>query len=111
MLLILDIPTPAKGMELDTDTCAQKMIQYYLAYEDRAEAEIEALLNQMNDPWLEEKWRGIIEGWSYCNYRYKKLSPRFARCNRYCGLLLHGSHSDDSASRYEAFDNRKGKKD
>ena len=111
MLLLLSAPIPAKATELDTDTCAQQMIQYYLAYEDRAEAEIEVLLDQINDPWLEEMWRGILDGWAYSNYHmpvyYDVLPDGLPDNDSLCIVIMGFGLNPDGSMKPELIDRLK----
>lgn len=72
----------------DTEDYIQRMIQYYLTYQEQAEEEIGVLLEYLSqtDPALGQTWRNIMESWSYCNSGMV-LNP---------GILPEGLPQDDS---------------
>ena len=85
-LLLLLTPVQASAATMDVDDYAQLMIQYYLAYGEKADGEIEALLDNIEDPWLKEMWRGIMDSWEFHNYHMPV----------YQGILPDGLPEDDS---------------
>lgn len=77
-LLFLILPVEAAAAEMDMEDYAQLMVQYYLAYQEQADAEIKVLRNNINDPWLEEMWHNIMDSWTYNNYHmpiYEDVLP------------------------------------
>ena len=86
LLLLINIPLKATAEQMDAEDYAQQMIQYYLAYEEQAADEIEVLLRSIEDPWLAEMWRNIMNSWKYNNYHMPV----------YRGILPDGLPQDDS---------------
>ena len=77
-LLFLILPVEAAAAEMDMEDYAQLMVQYYLAYQEQADAEIKVLRDNINDPWLEEMWHNIMDSWTYNNYHmpiYEDVLP------------------------------------
>lgn len=84
--LLLLVPMRASAAIMDVDDYAQLMIQYYLAYEEKADGEIEVFLDNIEDPWLREMWRGIMDSWEFHNYHMPVHQ----------GILPDGLPEDDS---------------
>ena len=100
-LLLLGIPPRANAAEMKTEDYAQLMVQYYLAYQNRAEAEINVLMEQINDPWLEGMWQGILDSWEYNNYHmpvYQDVLPDgLPQDQSLCIVIMgYGLNSDGS---------------
>ena len=77
-LLFLILPVKTSAEEMDMEDYAQLMVEYYLAYQEQANAEIKVLRNNINDPWLEEMWHNIMDSWTYNNYHmpiYEDVLP------------------------------------
>lgn len=77
-LLFLILPVKTSAEEMDMEDYAQLMVEYYLAYQEQANAEIRVLRNNINDPWLEEMWHNIMDSWTYNNYHmpiYEDVLP------------------------------------
>ena len=75
-LLFLILPVKTSAEEMDMEDYAQLMVEYYLAYQEQANAEIRVLRNNINDPWLEEMWHNIMPH-SGCTGRHHSLSVLF----------------------------------
>lgn len=84
-LLALPLRVRAAG---DTEDYVQRMIQYYLNYQEQAEEEIAVLLDYISetDPQQAELWRKIMVSWAYNNSQMT--------VNR--GILPDGLPTDDS---------------
>lgn len=87
VLAILLIPVQAADCG-DMEDYIQRMIQYYLTYQEDAEAEIEVLLDYISgiDADQGQMWRKIMNDWSYNNSQMK--------LNK--GILPDGLPQDDS---------------
>lgn len=83
---LLPVPVRADAAQMDVDDYAQLMIQYYLAYGKQAEGEIGVLLENIDDPWLEEMWRNIMDSWEFNDYHMPVHQ----------GVLPDGLPQDDS---------------
>lgn len=68
---LLIFPLKTQAYESDTEDYIQRMIQYYLQYQETAEAEIAVLLDylEQRDPQLGAMWRKIMVGWAYHSSR------------------------------------------
>lgn len=85
---VLVIPVRVSAAQQDTQAYIQRMIQYYLQYQDRADEEIGVLLDYLSqtDPQTGAMWREIMESWAYANSGME--------LNR--GMLPDGLPQDDS---------------
>lgn len=108
VLLLLAVPVRTQAAEMDVDDYAQLTIQYYLAYEDQAEGEIDVLLNNIEDPWLEEMWRNIIESWAYNNYHmpvYQEVLPDgLPQDDSLCIVIMGFGLNPDGSMKQELID-------
>lgn len=100
-LLLLCLPVKATAAEMDVEDYAQLMVEYYLAYQEQADAEIKVLRNNINDPWLEEMWRNIMDSWAYNNYHmpiYEDILPDgLPQDDSLCIVIMgYGLNSDGS---------------
>ena len=76
--LLLLMPVKAAASEMTVEDYAQLMVQYYLAYQEQADAEIDVLLSNIEDPWLYELWHNIMDSWAYTSYHmpiYQDVLP------------------------------------
>ena len=66
--LLAALPVQAMGVESVTPYI-QRMINYYLYYQENAQREIDVLLDYIGslDPEQEQLWRGIMDSWSWVN--------------------------------------------
>ena len=88
VLCILSVPIRVSADQSDSADYIQRMIQYYLTYQEQAEDEIGALLDYLSrtDPEQAELWRRIMVSWAYCNSRMTVNQ----------GILPDGLPQDDS---------------
>lgn len=86
-VLLLALPLQAAAAE-DTQDYVQRMIQYYLCFQEGAEEEIAVLLDHISetDPAQAELWRKIMVSWAYNN---SQMEPGR-------GILPDGLPQDDS---------------
>lgn len=87
-LLVLALPVRVSADQADTADYIQRMIQYYLQYQEEADQEIAVLLDYLcqTDPQQGELWRRIMVSWAYTNSQME-LNP---------GILPDGLPQDDS---------------
>lgn len=87
VLSVLLLPVQAAGTE-DMEDYVQRMLQYYLTYQEDADAEIEVLLDYLSgvDAKQGQMWRSIMQDWSYNNSQMKLHK----------GILPEGLPQDDS---------------
>lgn len=87
ILVLLAVPMDASAAE-DTEDYIQRMIQYYLRFQEDAQTEITVLLDYISrtDPQAANLWRKIMVSWSYANSQMK--------VNR--NILPDGLPQDDS---------------
>lgn len=73
VLLILIAPVRANASSVDMEDYIQRMIQYYLQYQENAQDEISVLLDYLSaeDPQRGEMWRQIMVSWAYNNSQMK----------------------------------------
>lgn len=106
--MLLGLIPQAQAAEMDIDDYAQLMIQYYLAYQDAAEAEIEILMNNINDPWLENMWREIIDSWAYNDYHmpvYQDVLPDgLPQDDSLCIVIMGFGLNPDGSMKEELYD-------
>jgi len=87
ILAMLGAPLTARAAG-DTEDYIQRMIQYYLTYQEDAEEEIAVLLEHISesDPDQGRMWRNIMESWAY-NHSQLQVDS---------GMLCDGLPQDDS---------------
>lgn len=88
ILCIFCLPLQVQGASQDTQDYIQRMIQYYLQYQEQADEEIAVLLDYLCqvDPTQGELWRKIMVSWAYTN----------SRMQQHRGILPDGLPEDDS---------------
>ena len=82
ILCIFCLPLQVQGASQDTQDYIQRMIQYYLQYQEQADEEIAVLLDYLCqvDPAQGELWRNIMVSWAYTN----------SRMQQHRGILAYG---------------------
>ena len=87
-VLVLSLPVQTSAAGEDTEAYIQRMLQYYLTYQEKAEDEIGFLLDYLSelDPETGDRWRKIMVSWAFHNSRME--------LNR--GILPDGLPQDDS---------------
>ena len=85
---LLWAPLQTQAVSQDTEEYIQRMVQYYLLYQEEADAEIAVLLDylEQRDPELAALWRRIMVSWAYHNGRMELNS----------GILPDGLPGDGS---------------
>ena len=91
------------GAQEDVTPYIQRMIQYYLHYQQAADAEIETLLHYIEsaDPGQGALWRGIMEDWCWSNEEMpvnrEVLPDGLPQDDSLCIVILgYGLHADGS---------------
>lgn len=88
----------------------QRMIQYYLHYQQDAEAEIEALLDYIEsaDPGQGTLWRSIMEDWRWCNEEMQVnrdvLPDGLPQDDSLCIVILGYGLNNDGSMKEELID-------
>jgi len=87
-LCILALPVTVSAVSSDTEDYIQRMIQYYLTYQEQADEEISFLLDYLSqvDPEQGALWRKIMVSWAYVN----------SQMTVHQGILPDGLPQDDS---------------
>lgn len=108
LFLVINLPLKATALQLGAEDYAQQIIQYYLAYEEQADDEIEVLLRSMEDPWLEEMWRNIMNSWEYNNYHmpvYQGILPdNLPQDDSLCIVIMGYGLNPDGSMKQELID-------
>ena len=86
--VILSLPVTTRAYSADTQDYVQRMIQYYMQHQERADQEIAFLLDYLEeqDPQLANLWRRIMVSWAYHNGRMELNN----------GILPDGLPTDDT---------------
>lgn len=106
----LSLPISAQAASSDTEDYIQRMMQYYVYYQEEAAEEIDVLLD-----YLEEKdasqgamWRGIMEDWSSINSTLpitpKMLPDGLPEDDSLCIVILGYDLNDDGTMKDELID-------
>lgn len=112
-LLLLSLPVQAGAEEADSQTYVQRMLQYYLRYQDEADQEIDALLDYLveNDPRQGDLWRRIMADWSYINsgmaVREKNLPDGLPEDDSLCIVIMGYGLNPDGTMQQELIDRLK----
>lgn len=103
------LPLSADAAE-DVTPYIQRMIQYYLHYQQDAEAEIEALLDYIEsaDPGQGTLWRSIMEDWRWCNEEVQVnrdvLPDGLPQDDSLCIVILGYGLNNDGSMKEELID-------
>lgn len=103
------LPLSAGAAE-DVTPYIQRMIQYYLHYQQDAEAEIEALLDYIEsaDPGQGTLWRSIMEDWRWCNEEMQVnrdvLPDGLPQDDSLCIVILGYGLNNDGSMKEELID-------
>ena len=109
LCLIAALPLTASAQE-DVTPYVQRMIQYYLHYQDAADAEIEALLQYITsvDPGQGALWREIMEDWQWVNedmdVHRDVLPDGLPQDDSLCIVILGFGLRDDGSMKEELID-------
>lgn len=109
LCLTAALPLSAAAQE-DVTPYIQRMIQYYLHYQQDAEAEIETLLNYIEsvDPGQGTLWREIMADWRWNNEEmpvYRDVLPDgLPQDDSLCIVILGYGLNDDGSMREELVD-------
>lgn len=106
----LTLPLTASAASSDMEDYIQRMMQYYLYYQEEAAEEIDVLLD-----YLEEKdaakgamWRGIMADWSHINSDLpvtpKMLPDGLPQDDSLCIVILGYDLNDDGSMKEELID-------
>lgn len=107
--LLAMLPFGASAQE-DVTPYIQRMIQYYLHYQEDAESEIETLLGYIEsvDPGQGTLWREIMEDWRWSNEEipvYRDVLPDgLPQDDSLCIVILGYGLNDDGSMREELVD-------
>lgn len=107
--LISGLPVSAEAAE-DVSPYIQRMIQYYLHYQDKADTEIETLLEYISseDPGQGTLWRAIMEDWAWSNEEMRisrdVLPDGLPQDDSMCIVVLGYGLNSDGSMREELVD-------
>lgn len=98
------------GAQEDVTPYIQRMIQYYLHYQQEADGEIESLLERIEsaDPGQGTLWRAIMEDWRWCNEEMTVnrdvLPDGLPQDDSMCIVILGYGLNDDGSMKEELID-------
>lgn len=110
VLACLSLPVTASASQRDMEDYIQRMMQYYLRYQEDASEEIDVILDYLTeeDPVQGTMWRGIMDSWSYINSRLplteKMLPDGLPEDDSLCIVILGYDLKDDGSMKEELID-------